>query len=182
MRVVSRKVRWQGVALATLVLAASACDRRPQPNVLIVTFDTTRADHIAAYGHPRAQTPNVDRLAEEGVLFSRAQSAIPLTLPSHASILTGVYPTAHGIRDNGLFVLGDDVVTLAEMLQAAGYATGAAVSGFPLVERFNLHQGFDFYDDDLRRRDEDFLGRRGARGGLFFEERRAAQANAALLP
>jgi len=147
-----------------------------------VTFDTTRWDHIGAYGNERVRTPNVDSLAAEGVLFTNAHASIPLTFPSHATILTGLYPTGHGIRDNGLFILGDDIVTLPERLKEHGWATAAAVSGFPLVERFNLGQGFDLYDDDLRRKDEDFLGRRQRQASLFFEERRAARTNEAILP
>jgi arylsulfatase A-like enzyme/tetratricopeptide (TPR) repeat protein len=173
---------FRGLLLSALVLVLGCGGGSRGANVLLVTFDTTRADRIGAYGNQRAVTPAIDSLAAEGVLFSNAHASIPLTLPSHATILTGLYPTAHGIRDNGLFVLADDVVTLPEILRERGYATAAAISGFPLVKRFNLGQGFDLYDDDLRRKDEDFLGRRPRRQSLFFEERRAARTNEAVLP
>src|SRR5947208_1793170 len=84
---------------AALALAGAACRKRPRLNVLLVTFDTTRADHIGCYGRRDARTPVVDRLAAEGVRFEHAYSAIPLTCPSHSTILTGKYPIAHGVRD-----------------------------------------------------------------------------------
>lgn len=171
-----------GVSILLLALGAGCGHGPERSNILLVTFDTTRADRIGAYGNARIATPNVDSLAAEGVLFSNAHAHIPLTLPSHTSILTGLYPTGHGIRDNGLFVLGDEILTLPELLKEHGYATAAAVSGFPLVERFNLDQGFDLFDDELRRKDEDYLGRRPQHNSLFFEERLAAQTNAAILP
>lgn len=164
----------------TLWLGCGVGPRRS--NVLLITFDTTRADVIGAYGNARGHTPNVDSLAREGALFTNAHAHIPLTLPSHTSILSGLYPTGHGIRDNGLFVLSDEILTLPEMLKEHGYVTAGAISGFPLVKRFNLGQGFDLFDDDLRRKDEDFLGRRQRKASLFFEERRAAQTNEAVLP
>ena len=163
-------------------LTALSCARSPERyNVLLVTFDTTRADHLAAYGNPRAHTPNVDRLASEGALFENAFSSIPLTLPSHSTILTGKYPPAHGVRDNGLFVLDDSQLTLAEILASHGYRTAAAVGGFPLVRRFGIGQGFDLFDDKLRDRDDDFLGRAGDGPSLFFEERSAGLVNEAVL-
>lgn len=146
-----------------------------------MTLDTTRADHLAAYGHPRSQTPNVDRLAAEGALFENAFSTIPLTLPSHSTILTGKYPPAHGVRDNGLFVLDDAQLTLAEILASHGYRTAGAVGGFPLVRRFGIGQGFDLFDDKLRDRDDDFLGRAGDGPSLFFEERSAGLVNEAVV-
>jgi arylsulfatase A-like enzyme/thioredoxin-like negative regulator of GroEL len=169
-----------------LIFAAAwlaACGAGPRrSNVLVVTFDTTRADHISAYGNERIETTAVDSLAAEGLLFSNAHSSIALTMPSHTTLLTGLYPTGHGVRDNGLFILADDIVTLPERLKEHGYATAAAISGFPLVKRFNLGQGFELYDDELRRKDEDFLGRRPAQPSLFFEERRGARTNEAILP
>ncbi len=170
------------VALLFALTVLVGCGQERRANVLIVTFDTTRADHIGVFGNDRVATPAVDGLAAEGVAFTNAHASIPLTLPSHTTILTGLYPTGHGIRDNGLFILSDEVVTLAERLKEVGYATAASISGFPLVERFNLDQGFDFYDDDLRRQDEDFLGRRPRRPSLYFEERQAGRTNEAILP
>ncbi len=128
----------------------------PRPNVLLITLDTTRADHLGADGDRRARTPNLDRLAAGGVLFERAISAAPLTLPAHVSLFTGLYPFAHGVRNNGNFTLGDGVPTLTGALRAAGYRTAAFVSAFVLDRRYGLAAGFDRYDDRVE------LERRGA--------------------
>ena len=116
-------------------------------HVLLITVDTLRADRIGAYGDPLAKTPNMDSLASEGVLFREAHSATPLTLPSHASILTGLYPRQHQIRDNSGFRLGDEALTIAEVLQAAEIHTAAFVSAYVLDGAFGLSQGFDLYRD-----------------------------------
>ena len=116
-------------------------------NVLLVTIDTLRSDRVGAFGGRRGLTPTLDRLASEGLRFTRAYAAAPLTLPSHASILTGVSPPVHGIRTNGLFRLGPALPTLATLLKAAGYRTGAFVGAFVLDARFGLNRGFDVYDD-----------------------------------
>ncbi len=129
-------------------LAVAACGGAARPNVLLVTLDTTRADHLGAYGYPQATSPNLDRLAAEGVLFERAYSHVPITLPSHTSILTGTLPLWTGMRDNGRFVARGELVTLAELLAAEGYQTAAFVSAFVLDSRFGMDQGFDVYDDD----------------------------------
>jgi arylsulfatase A-like enzyme/Flp pilus assembly protein TadD len=120
-----------------------------RPNILIITVDTTRADRIGCYGFPLARTPNIDRLAAEGVRCKDAVTAAPITLPSHTTILTGLFPPAHGVRDNGAYALGEDVTTLAERLKRVGYETQAFVSALVLSRRYNLTQGFDAYDDDL---------------------------------
>lgn len=122
--------------------AAPADDR---PDVLLVTIDTLRADRVGCYGDPKAQTPMLDALAAHGALFRDAETTVPLTLPAHTSLLTGLYPSAHGMRDNAGFRLQDQVVTLAERLQAAGYATAAFVSAFVLDDAWGLGQGFDTY-------------------------------------
>jgi arylsulfatase A-like enzyme/Flp pilus assembly protein TadD len=125
--------------------------RRPaaRPNVLVITIDTLRADHLGAYGYRLAHTPSLDRLAAEGVRCADAVSAAPITMPSHSSIFTGLLPPAHGVRDNGSYALGDDAVTLAERLLKAGYRTQAIVSAIVLSRRYHLDQGFEGYDDDL---------------------------------
>jgi arylsulfatase A-like enzyme/Flp pilus assembly protein TadD len=170
------------LGLVAAVLGGGACRAKPpRPNILLVTFDTTRADHLGAYGYAGARTPVVDRLAAEGVTFEDAYSSIPLTAPSHSTILTGKFPMAHGVRDNGLFVLGPEQQTLAEILKAQGYRTGAAIGGFPLVARYGLNQGFDFYDDRLTPAfDSPLAGGARRRDDFSFEERRAARVNEAV--
>ena len=116
-------------------------------NVLLITVDTLRLDRVGAFGGRPGLTPNIDRLASEGLRLTRTYSSAPLTLPSHASILTGVSPPVHGIRTNGLFRLGPNIPTLATILKGAGYRTGAFVGSFVLDARFGLNRGFDVYDD-----------------------------------
>lgn len=118
-------------------------------NVLIISLDTTRADHLGCYGNTSIKTPNLDDLARNGVLFAQAIAASSSTLPSHSSLMTGLYPYRHGARANGTFRLGDDVTTLAERLRAVGYRTAAAISAFVLDSRYGLSQGFDTYLEDL---------------------------------
>ena len=121
-------------------------ERTADQNVLLVTIDTLRADALGSYGGPAA-TPNLDRLAAAGARFEFAHAHAVVTLPSHASILTGVYPFEHGIHDNAGYRLPEDSLTLAAMLRAEGFATGAFVAAFPLDSRFGLDNGFDVYDD-----------------------------------
>jgi arylsulfatase A-like enzyme/Flp pilus assembly protein TadD len=116
-------------------------------NVLLVSVDTTRADYLACYGHPEAKTPNIDRFAAEGTRFAQCISSAPLTLPSHSCMLTGSYPFLHGARDNGIFTLSEDNVTLAEVFKEAGFATHAEVAAVVLNRQFGLTQGFDTYGD-----------------------------------
>ncbi|MGD9902860.1 MAG: sulfatase-like hydrolase/transferase [Vicinamibacterales bacterium] len=118
-------------------------------NVLLVTLDTTRADRLGAYGFSGVQTPVLDRLAADGVVFERAVTSAPLTLPAHTSIMTGLYPPRHGVRDNGGFFVSQDTVTLAETLKGQGYRTGAFVGAYVLDSRWGLDQGFDTYVDDF---------------------------------
>jgi arylsulfatase A-like enzyme/Tfp pilus assembly protein PilF len=117
------------------------------PSVLLITIDTLRADAVGAYGNARAVTPWIDRLAAGGLRFDRAHAHTVLTLPSHANILSGVYPQDHGVHDNAGFRFPAARATLATLLKAQGYATGAFISAFPLGSRFGLAQGFDVYDD-----------------------------------
>jgi arylsulfatase A-like enzyme len=120
---------------------------KPRPNILLVTVDTLRANRLGCYGGTAVPTPNIDRLAERGTLFARAFAPTPLTLPSHATILLGMTPLAHGVHDNIDFVVRPEHTTLAEILKANGYQTAAVVSASPLDSRFGLAQGFDLYDD-----------------------------------
>jgi len=121
----------------------------PNANVLLITLDTTRADRIGAYGYGPAETPRLDRLASEGVLFETAITPTAFTLPSHSSIMTGLYPPYHGMRLNGGSALADVQVTLAEQLAASGYRTGAVIAAFVLDQRWGLSQGFDVFDDEI---------------------------------
>jgi choline-sulfatase len=131
---------------------ASWLPREPRRalNLIVVTADTLRADRLGAYGNRRIATPHLDRLAAEGVLFEQATTVVPLTLPAHASIFTGTYPLFHGVRDNGGYYLEPEQVTLAEVLKAHGYVTGAFVGAFVLDSRWGLDQGFDRYVDDFQ--------------------------------
>ena len=121
----------------------------PSYNILLISLDTTRADHLGCYGYKPAKTPNLDRLAQEGIRFARAYCPAPLTLPSHASIMTGLYPVTHGVHNNG-HDLPSGIGTLAEILKGRGYSTAAFVSSFSVDSRFGLDRGFDVYDDTFR--------------------------------
>jgi arylsulfatase A-like enzyme len=118
-------------------------------NVLLITIDTLRADHVGAYGSPYGLTPTIDRLAAEGLRFGNVYAHVPLTLPSHASLMTASYPTRHAVHDNGTFRLGEKPPALATALAAAGYRTAAFVGAFVLDARFGLNRGFDVYDDRM---------------------------------
>ena len=118
-------------------------------NVLLITLDTTRADRLGCYGYAAGSTPALDGLATRGVCLDAAFAQIPLTLPSHASLLTGRYPAELGVLDNGRDALAGDVETLAEVMRKAGYRTGAFVAATVLDAAFGLDAGFDVYDDDL---------------------------------
>ncbi len=118
-------------------------------NVLLVTLDTTRADRLGCYGYSGAKTPNLDFLAANGVQFLNAYCQVPLTCPSHCSILTGTYPVYHQVRNNGSYYLSPELQTLAEVLKKNGLKTSAFVSSFTVDSRFGLDQGFDVYDDLL---------------------------------
>jgi arylsulfatase A-like enzyme/predicted Zn-dependent protease len=138
-----------------LLLLPLSCSRAkaprtpPNANVLLITLDTTRADRIGAYGQRLAVTPNLDRLAAGGTLFEQCITPTAFTLPSHSSIMTGLYPPAHGVRINGDAALADSHDTLAERLKRRGYRTGAFVGAFVLDGRWGLSQGFDHYDDEF---------------------------------
>ena len=128
-------------------------------NLLLVSFDTTRADHLGCYGYEEAHTPILDSLAEHGVLFENCFAPAPITLPSHASLLTGLRPPTHGARNNATHPLPKDIPTLAERFQREGFRTGAVVSALVLDSRYGLSRGFDLYDDNLSSADlvEDFM-------------------------
>lgn len=120
-------------------------------DVLLVTIDTLRADALGFAGNERVETPNLDALAKAGRVFPNAHAHNVVTLPSHVNILTGLHPYEHGVRDNSGFVLAPEIPTLATMLDAQRYATGAFVGAYPLDRRFGLTRGFDVYDDEFPR-------------------------------
>jgi len=139
-------------------------------SILLITLDTTRADHLGPYGSEDAETPVLSALAEEGIVFEQAVAVASVTSPTHASLLTGLYPRRHGLRDNLTHHLGDDIPTLAEWLSAAGYRTAAFVSAIVLERRYGLDQGFEVYDDDL--------GSASAKPSMRMITERPAQATA----
>ena len=132
---------WSGLLMCLLLATVTAGAQSPPraqntpPNLLLVTFDTTRADRLPAYGYRQALTPAIGRLAREGIVFSNAYAPAVQTLPSHASLLTGLYPITTNVMSNGQR-LEPDALTLAEILQDAGYRTGAIVATAPLMEVF----------------------------------------------
>lgn len=132
--------------------AATRAAKNTKQNVLLITIDTLRSDRLSCYGSEHLQTPTIDKLAKNGVLFTRAFAHTSTTLPSHTNILCGTTPLYHGVHDNFNFILGPEFLTLAEHLKAFGYSTGAFIGSFPLDSRFGLDQGFDIYDDNFKNR------------------------------
>lgn len=130
----------------------------PKPNVVLITIDTLRADRLGCYGYKPAQTPNIDRIAAEGIMFTNAVSHVPLTRPSHATIFTGLFPFQHGIHDNIAPPLNANIPTLSEAFQKNGYRTAAFVSSFVINSQSGLQRGFDFYEDkfDPQKQPTDF--------------------------
>ncbi len=143
----SRRLVW---LWAVSMLVVGVGHAQP-PSVLLITVDTTRADRIGVYGHEGASTPTIDRLANEGMYFTRAYASAPLTIPSHATILTGQPPPVTGVRDNGDFLLPPDAHTIAERFLEAGWSTAAFTSAFPTQARWGFDQGFTVYHDPLTR-------------------------------
>ncbi len=143
--------------VATATLLAACSDDRPAAgpplvvhnNAILITVDTLRADALGFAGNERVETPALDRLAVAGRVFDFAHAHCVTTLPSHASILTGLYPYQHGARHNGGFILSREIPTLATRLRDAGFATAAVVGAYPVASRFGLDQGFEAYDDDF---------------------------------
>jgi len=118
-------------------------------NLLLVTIDTLRADRLGCYGYSGAATPNIDKIARQGVLFENAVAQAPITAPSHASMMTGLYPNVHKVRNTGGFVLPPSATTLAKILQEQGWDTAAFIGSSVLKRRFGLSQGFAVYDDEM---------------------------------
>src|SRR5213593_62256 len=146
-----------------LVLLAHGCARTTHPeqdratrprlrdvNVVLITIDTLRADYLSCYGKRGVSTPNIDALAARGVRFAQAIAQVPLTAPSHASILTGSYPQVHKVRDMGGFVLDSKIPTLATILGDAGYETAAFVGAAVLNYHYGMNRGFAQYSDSMK--------------------------------
>ncbi len=156
--------------LVPLLGALAGCHGSSRPNVLLVTFDTTRWDHMGYATGRKGLTPMLDAMAKRGTWFSDAVTVAPLTLVSHTSIMTGLYPPHHGVRDNGIYSVPARDETLAERLKDAGYATHAVISAFVLDSQFGLDQGFESYDDDISGGPQ--------RVQFMFKEIKAAQTSA----
>lgn len=162
--------------LVLLALLLAGCERSDQaapatvsvmgPDVLLITLDTVRRDHIGCYGRTPSVTPHIDSLCASGLRLVNAFAVAPVTLPAHASMLTGRYPPSHGARYNGETRLLDDALTLPEILRERGYRTAAFVSSFVLDRRFGLSQGFDFYDDKVTSPGAAFTGGGNERSAL----------------
>jgi arylsulfatase A-like enzyme/Tfp pilus assembly protein PilF len=139
--------------LAGILLLFSCHHPEPKaiapPPVILISIDTLRSDHLPPYGYRDIATPAIDQLARDGIVFERAFSHVPLTLPSHTSIFTGLLPAHHGVRDNAGFVLDPKTPTIASLLRAHGYATGGAVSAYVLRATTNINSGFESYDDGI---------------------------------
>lgn len=138
-----------GLAAAAAVAAGCSRPAPPARHVLLITLDTTRADHLGSYGRPNAGTAWLDRVAAEGTRWERAYSQVPVTLPSHVTIFTGLYPPHHGVHTNGQRDMNPAVRTLAQVLDDQGFYTAAAIGGFPVTGQFPTRRGFAAYDDQL---------------------------------
>ena len=144
-----RRIRFLGYA--ALLQAVAACSPAPPRNLVLISLDTTRADHLPTYGYPRDTAPRIDRLARDSYVFLNAVAQWTTTSPSHSSMFTGLYPHTHGVGENTR-LLAQEFPTLAEILAGAGFRTGAFVSGYPLrVAREGLRQGFEVYDSDFEK-------------------------------
>lgn len=147
------RVWFAAISLTALAVAGTAVwIRSPaRPNILLVTFDTTRADRLGAYGYSQGLTKFFDDFAQAGVLFERAYAPAPVTLPSHATLLTGLYPPEHGLRVNGEGKLPHEIPCLPQILKEHGYDTAAFIAAPVLDAKYGLDRGFDLYDDDISR-------------------------------
>ena len=154
--IMNTKIRTFSILLLVVIIGIAAWfflgggpSRVKIRNVVLISIDTCRADYLGCYGYRRKITPNIDAVAKEGILFENVVVPIPLTLPSHSSMLTGTTPLYHGIHDNLDYQLGQSNLTLAEILKDNGFVTGAIISCFVLDSQFGLDQGFDTYNDQF---------------------------------
>lgn len=160
------------VLVLLFLLAGSQAAEKKSPNVVVITIDTLRADHLGCYGYKQIRTPAIDSLAAESVLFEHAYTVVPVTLPSHSAMFTGTYPPFSGMHDFSANVLSRQQPTLATVLKQNGYATGAVVGSAVLDSRFGLNQGFDFYYDhfDFSRLQESNLDEMERPGNIVADE------------
>jgi arylsulfatase A-like enzyme/Tfp pilus assembly protein PilF len=133
--------------IAFLFLMGSSYAVSAYDHIVLISIDTLRPDYLSCYGSQKVKTPNIDSLAQRGILFKNTISSAPITLPSHISIFTGMFPPSHGVHDNSGFVLDPKVNTITKVLHENGFQSAAFLGGFPLDSRFGLNQGFDYYDD-----------------------------------
>jgi pentatricopeptide repeat protein len=133
---------------------------------LIITIDTLRADRVGLYDNKHVKTPNIDRVGKDGSVFKYAFANVPVTLPSHTGIMSGLYPPTHNVRDNSGYIVNDKILTLAKYLKKYNYVTAAFIGAFPLDSRFGLNKGFDLYDDNYGSKNSN---------ELFFVERKASK-------
>lgn len=134
------------LAIATAACASDSVEPGEPPNIVLVSIDSLRADHLGTYGYPKPTSPFVDELADESVVFERAVSTTSWTLPAHLSMLTSLSSAVHGVINDGM-TLSEDATSVAQLLQRAGWATGAVVSAPYLSHKFGFDRGFDVYDD-----------------------------------
>ncbi len=120
-------------------------------SIILISIDTLRADRLPIYGYGKIQTPAIDELAKNGIVFDNCYTHVPLTLPAHTSLFTGLLPSVHGVRDNIGFKVANGAKTLATELKRVGYSTGGAVSAYVLHSTTGISQGFDWYDDQFER-------------------------------
>ncbi len=139
------------IALLTCLNCRSTILTNGIGRVILISIDTCRADHLGCYGYWRNTTPNIDTIAAEGIVFNNAFTSVPITLPAHSSMLTGTIPLYHRVRENVNYRLSESNITIAEILQENGFETGAFVGAFVLDSRFGLDQGFDTYNDSLKK-------------------------------
>jgi arylsulfatase A-like enzyme/Flp pilus assembly protein TadD len=143
----SRRFAFLWIASLVLICPGLLAESKPNLNVVIITIDTLRADHLGCYGYKQIRTPNIDALASESARFERAYTPVPVTLPAHTVIFTGTYPVFSGMHDFSGNKLNPQQPTLASVLKRQGYTTGAVIGSAVLDSRFGLNQGFDFYYD-----------------------------------
>jgi arylsulfatase A-like enzyme len=146
------------ILILLLCCIAVSCKKPEQPQqtqikrILLITIDTLRADALSVYGN-KTKTPFFDELARRSIVYENAFTCVPITLPAHTSLLTGLYPPSHGVRNNGTFRAPAELDLLSEYAKQNGFSTAAVIGGFPLSAQFCLNQGFDLYDDHFPKRE-----------------------------